>query len=156
VKTDVREGERFGMVERIRRVVSARINGEDGEAGFTLVELLIVVVVLGILAAVTVFGLSGSTGKSHQAACNSDVRSVEVAVEAYHANNNPQWPPTGPVDVLTQPDKNNNNAVYLRTRPTDTHYTITLGDNGAVLVDGSNYDTNLNATASVNICDAVK
>ena len=41
-------------------------------------------------AAVTVFGLSGTTSTSYKAACNADARSVEIAAEAYHANNSPR------------------------------------------------------------------
>ncbi len=56
----------------------------SSRTGFTLIELLIVIVVLGILAATVVFALTGVTGQSAQAACNSDAKTVETAVQAYH------------------------------------------------------------------------
>ena len=52
-------------------------------AGFTLIELLIVIVVLGILAATVIFALGGVTSQSAQAACNSDAKTAEIAVQAY-------------------------------------------------------------------------
>jgi prepilin-type N-terminal cleavage/methylation domain-containing protein len=57
------------------------------EAGFTLIELMIVIVILGVLAGVVIFAVGGiqDTGKS--AACKSDVKTVSVAVEAYLAKN---------------------------------------------------------------------
>ena len=70
------------MIRHIRETL-ARRRGEDLEAGFTLIELLIVIVVLGILAATVIFALSGVTGQSAQAACQSDAKSYEIAVAAY-------------------------------------------------------------------------
>ena len=54
--------------------------------GFTLVELLIVVVILGIVATVTVFAVKGMTDKAKTNTCAADRKAVEVAVETYHAN----------------------------------------------------------------------
>jgi prepilin-type N-terminal cleavage/methylation domain-containing protein len=59
-----------------------------GEGGFTLVELLVVIVVLGVLAAIVVFSVGGVNNKSKSAACNSDVATVQTAEETYYAQNN--------------------------------------------------------------------
>ena len=56
------------------------------DKGFTLVELLIVIVILGILATVTVFAVTGITNKGKTSACQSDVKSLQTAEEAYSAN----------------------------------------------------------------------
>ena len=55
------------------------------DEGFTLVELLIVIVILGILATVVVFSVRGITDQGQQNACDTDARTMEVAVEAYFA-----------------------------------------------------------------------
>ena len=55
------------------------------DKGFTLVELLIVIVILGILATVTVFAVRGITNKGEDARCDSDKKTVEVAVETWYA-----------------------------------------------------------------------
>jgi len=55
--------------------------------GFTLIELLIVIVILGILAAVTVFAVRGITDQGQTNACKADSKTLEVAVEAYFAQN---------------------------------------------------------------------
>jgi general secretion pathway protein G len=56
------------------------------DKGFTLVELLIVIVILGILATVTVFAVTGITNKGKTSACQSDAKTLQTAEEAYSAN----------------------------------------------------------------------
>lgn len=50
--------------------------------GFTLVELLIVIVILGILSTVTVFAVSGLTDRGTDSACAADRKQFESAEEA--------------------------------------------------------------------------
>lgn len=55
--------------------------------GFTIVELLIVVVVIAILAAITIVSYNGITEKSRYAAMRSDLQSINKAILMYHAEN---------------------------------------------------------------------
>lgn len=64
---------------------------EKKDKGFTLVELLIVIVILGILATVTVFAVQGITDQGKESTCAADKKTYEVAVEAYWAQNS-AWP----------------------------------------------------------------
>ena len=64
------------------------------DKGFTLVELLIVIVILGILATVTVFAVRGITDKGQVSACAADKKTMEVAVESYFAQNGGTTIPT--------------------------------------------------------------
>ena len=85
------------------------------DRGFTLVELLIVIVILGILAAVTVFAVRGITTKSQTNSCAVEKRAIETATEAYFAN-------TG-ADAATMAALV---GTYLRTDPS-ARWTLTAG-----------------------------
>jgi prepilin-type N-terminal cleavage/methylation domain-containing protein len=56
------------------------------DRGFTLIELLIVIVILGVLATVVVFAVGGITGRGQESACKAELKTLEVAVEAFAAN----------------------------------------------------------------------
>jgi prepilin-type N-terminal cleavage/methylation domain-containing protein len=60
---------------------------KNQDKGFTLVELLIVIVILGILATVTVFAVRGITTQGKTTACAADKKTIEVAAESYMAQN---------------------------------------------------------------------
>ena len=73
------------MLQRVMRLQGA-------EEGFTLVELLIVIVILGVLSAVVVFSVVGVSNKSTTSACKSDAKSVETASETYYSQNSAYAP----------------------------------------------------------------
>jgi prepilin-type N-terminal cleavage/methylation domain-containing protein len=56
------------------------------DKGFSLVELLIVIVILGILATVTVFAVTGITDKGKTNGCRSDLHILQTAEESFNAN----------------------------------------------------------------------
>lgn len=57
------------------------------DRGFTLVELLIVIVILGVLSTVTVFAVSGISSRGESAATSADEQIVSRAQETYYAQN---------------------------------------------------------------------
>lgn len=65
------------------------------DKGFTLVELLIVIVILGILATVTVFAVRGITDQGQGSACKATAKTYEVGIEAYYARFGNAVNPTG-------------------------------------------------------------
>jgi prepilin-type N-terminal cleavage/methylation domain-containing protein len=56
------------------------------DQGFTLVEILIAIVVVGILAAVVVVGVSALTSKSASAACTSSLDAAKAASIVHYTN----------------------------------------------------------------------
>jgi type II secretion system protein G len=56
----------------------------NDQKGFTLVELLVVVAILGIIASIAMANLLNALDKGKQKRTMSDVHSIGEAIEAYH------------------------------------------------------------------------
>ena len=69
--------------------------------GFTLVELMIVVLILGALAAIAIPRVIGGAALAKANACKTNVDMINSQIELYYANNS-SWPLT--LDVLTGDD----------------------------------------------------
>src|SRR5664279_2778784 len=65
-------------------MVSSILNRKRDERGFTIVELLIVIVVIGILAAIVITSFSGVQAKARDAKRNTDMRAFSAQLEAYY------------------------------------------------------------------------
>jgi prepilin-type N-terminal cleavage/methylation domain-containing protein len=71
---------------------SGRGVDERRDAGYTLVELLVVVVVLGILATVVLLSVGSARDDAEQSACQTDYRQLQTAWEAYKARYHDEVP----------------------------------------------------------------
>ena len=58
----------------------------NGQRGFTLVELLIVVAIIGIVASIAIPNLANALDKGKQKRTMSDMHSIAEAIEAYHVD----------------------------------------------------------------------
>ena len=88
------------------------------ESGFTLVELLIVIAILGVLAGVVVFSVAGIQDNSQTAACKAEASTVRTAEEAYYVKQTPRAYGTGAQLV---------SARLLNNSPTLVSITVTTG-----------------------------
>lgn len=69
---------------------------------FTLIELLIVVAIIAILAAIAVPNFLEAQTRSKVSRVKADQRTIATALEVYHIDNN-RYPPQGPVTLSAYP-----------------------------------------------------
>ena len=89
--------------------------------GFTIVELLIVVVVIAILAAITIVAYNGIIAKTNDAAVKNDLVTLQKKVELFIVDNS-RRPSTTEIDVITE-GFNASKSSYA-TAPTTDHNLI--------------------------------
>lgn len=75
----------------------------SSQRGFTIVELLIVIVVIGILAAITVVAFNGVQNRARDTRVQSDIRSVASMIEQYAAVQG-SYPTTGGLSIVFSDD----------------------------------------------------
>jgi len=102
------------------------------EKGFTLIELMVVIVIIAILAAVALPNFMGATEKARESAVTSAVKALQTSLEMYAVDHNGTYPSTG-----TDSDPNALTAIseYLPNRKfpnNPANNTAYFYDNGLV------------------------
>jgi len=64
-----------------------RVNSRWIQHGFTLIEIMVVVVILGILAAIIIPKLSGRPEQARRTKATMDIKSIETALSLYQMDN---------------------------------------------------------------------
>jgi prepilin-type N-terminal cleavage/methylation domain-containing protein len=74
---------------------------KSGQRGFTIVELLIVIVVIGILAALVIVTFSGIQQKARDTKRQTDVKALHSMLEAFYAQDGSGYPILADVNVAS-------------------------------------------------------
>ncbi len=62
------------------------IKNRQADSGFTIVELLVVIVVIGILAAITIVSYAGITSRANKSSAQAAANSIQKKAEVYNTD----------------------------------------------------------------------
>ena len=99
-------------MNKIRSLLLLKSESHDHRAGFTLVEILLVVAILGILAGVAVVSLKGRTKTASIQATRTSIQAIGTAIDTYEVDNGIY--PQSLQNLLTKGNESNWNGPYMK------------------------------------------
>jgi general secretion pathway protein G len=115
------------------RAVAAATAISAARSGFTLIEIMLVVVIIGILAAIILPNLGGKTKQASISATKASIANISLAIDSYEVDNG-AYPPSLQA-LITKGSELHWNGPYLKKTaiPKDDwgkEFIYTLKDNG--------------------------
>lgn len=107
------------------------------QAGFTIVELLIVVVVIAVLAAISIVAYTGIQNRAHDATVQSELRSIGQSLSVYQFDVGSYPTSTGTLDAVniraarSSYDTDASNFLYCQNSGT-TYALIARSESGTI------------------------
>jgi len=111
------------MVQKLRQK-------SQGEGGFTLVELLVVMLILGLLAAIAIPSFFNQREKAKDADAKSGARTAQTAIETYATDNGGSYVGAAAADLETIEPTLNDVTLEEPTNLTADTYTVTVTSSG--------------------------
>ncbi len=117
-------------------------------SGFTLIELMIVVAIIGILAAIAIPAYNGYITSARLSECANEVTAIKLAQKQFFLENNRFFPdPDGPVTSVGA----NYTAIEARS---GGHFRSTYREHGGVAgIDGADYLAHVHCDFTVETPD---
>lgn len=106
------------LIENAKRALKALRQNEEG---FSLIELMVVIVIIGLLTTVVVVNVLPSQDRAMVEKARADVRLIEQAVEMYRMDTLKYPSLEDGIDILVQAPQNSSFRTegYIKSLPTD-------------------------------------
>lgn len=102
--------------------LASRTRRRSSAAGFTLVELLVAISIIGILASLLIANMVGLRERGSDAKLKNDLRQLKTALRLYY-NDNQSYPSTAAFNSLVSSGSfEDGGTVYMKTLPDDVSY----------------------------------
>src|SRR5437867_3564303 len=95
-----------------------------GRAGFTLVELLVVIAVIAILAAILYPVLAAAREKARQTSCASNLKQIGNAVQMYNQDYDGTYPTNPYPGSMSNPEQQGFTPYYVKLFPYCRNYQL--------------------------------
>ena len=87
----------------------SKILNRKSKGGFTLIEIMLVIVIIGIIVGIAVPKITGKVGKANDVAARASLKAIEAAIQSYEIDN--LQLPSSLSDLTVQ---KNGNGPYLK------------------------------------------
>jgi general secretion pathway protein G len=119
------------MIDKIKKIMR-------GEQGFTLVEMMVVLIIIAVLIALGIRAYIGYIGTSKLTKGNGDITTIQAALDSYYSTN--QTYPTGQTALSSAGISSFEVNAVTTSNPNNAPYGYSGG--------GSSYTVNMHATGN--------